>query len=163
MPVATPTWAPVADRLPAPPPGALLWSSAVPESRRIRLDAQGLRLGARLQAGPTDTVLLAAGGEPVIVSRAGASNRIETSLDFASPEGVRGPQTPLLVNLVAPSGPAPKAAGPAPDATGPNATPVLRDGSWPVLLAACLVLLWEIVALTRQSWRLRPYVEGRPQ
>ncbi len=175
-----------ADRLPAPLPGALLWSSSMPESRRIRLDAQGLRLGARLQAGPTDTELLAAGGEPVIISRAGASKRIETSLDFTSPESARGSQTPLLVNLmfdhllgsrlldaivitdrgpaaarVVPSRPAPTDAKPAPDATAPKATPVLRDGSWPVLLAACLVLLWEIVALARHSWRLRPYIEGR--
>jgi hypothetical protein len=54
----------------------------VPESRRIRLDAEQMQVAARLEARPGDVILLAAGDEPLIVSRAGASRLLETSLDY---------------------------------------------------------------------------------
>ena len=93
-----------------------------------------------------------------------------------------GPEIPLLVNLmfeqlfggrlldeitIANRGPvavmvAPKAV------MGTNAvsqrtseSPVLSDWSRPLLVAALLVLLWEIAALFRQSYRLREYAGAR--
>ena len=47
-----------------------------------------------------DAVLLAVGDEPLIVSRAGATKLLETSLDFGSAAIARGPEIPLLVNLM---------------------------------------------------------------
>ncbi len=88
------------DRAPTPARGALQWSSSVAESGRSGLDAERLQLAAQLQARPADAVLLAAGDEPVIVSRAGASKRVETSLDFDSMAITPGPEIPLLVNLM---------------------------------------------------------------
>lgn len=89
-----------AERTPAPARGAVQWSSAVEVSRRIRLDAVGLRLAARLQPDAAAAVLLAAGDEAVIVSRAGTPRRIETALDFAAMASARDADLPLLMNLL---------------------------------------------------------------
>lgn len=53
------------------PPGPALWSAALSGSQRARLEPGRLPLAATLQAQPGDQVLLAVGGEPVIVGRAG--------------------------------------------------------------------------------------------
>jgi len=164
----------LANRMPAPSRGPVRWSSYVPESRRIRIDNERLQVAARLEARPGDVVLLAAGDEPLIVSRAGASSLLETSLDFDSTESLRGPEIPLLVNLmferllgaplldeiatvdrgagstkVVPS----EGAGPIAAARAPVVSRSLRDWAQPFLLAALLVLLWELIALARQAYR----------
>ncbi len=59
-----------------------------------------MQVAARLEARPGDVVLLAAGDEPLIVSRTGASKLLETSLDFDAEEALRGPEIPLLVNFM---------------------------------------------------------------
>jgi hypothetical protein len=171
------------DRLPMPLSGPLSWSSAVPESRRVRLDAAGIRVSARLHAGPADTTLLAIGGEPVIVRRAGASGLLETSLDFGSMAATRGAEVPLLANAlfeeslgsrlldaiaVVDRGPSAVQVVPAQrlDASAQAAAPpsdrrVLSAGTRPLVVAALLVLLWEVVALGRQWLRSRTPVEAR--
>jgi hypothetical protein len=158
------------------------WSAAVPESSRIRLDSGRLRLASRLQARPADAVLLAVDEEPVIVDRAGASKLLETSLDFASMGITRGPEIPLLVNLmferlfgrdlldeiaitdrgaaavmVAPT----KGVGTGAQAKQPDGPRVLHhDGTHPLMVLALLALLWEIVALGGQWARLRAPAEA---
>ncbi len=62
-----------ADRTPAQAAGPLQWSSRVAEGSRLPLSAARLQLFGRLEVRPGDQVLLARGGEPVIVSRAGAA------------------------------------------------------------------------------------------
>ena len=177
----------LADRLPARPAAALQWSAAVAEPDRIRLDAERLRLSARLQARTADAVLLAAGDAPLIVSRAGgASTLLETSLDFAAmsntPASPPGAEIPLLVNLmferllggrlldavaVTDRGPAAGRIAPSPgvvaqaQARGPVESRVAGDAARPLLVAALLVLLWEIVALGRQAYRLRDDAQAR--
>jgi hypothetical protein len=201
-----------AEHLPAPARGALQWSPAVEGPHRIRLDAQTPRLAARLQVGAADAVLLAAGEEPVIVSRAGAPRRLETAIDFAALGRAGGAELPLLVNLmfeqllggrlldtlaISDRGPAssrvvpvPRAAGSAgagADAgaiasagttasagviasagaaemaarEGQRGSALLRDGVRPLVVAALLVLLWEMVALGHQWLRLRRDVEAQ--
>ncbi len=168
----------LADRAPMRPRGSVQWSSSVPESRRIRLEAERLQVAARLQPGPVDDVMLAVGGEPLIVSRA-ASKVLETALDFGSAESARRPEVPLLVDLMferllgarlldeiamIERGPASARVAPL-DRIGANAdagTPSdsrLRDSAPPLLAAALMVLLWEIVALGRQWYRLREYAD----
>ena len=88
------------DRAPTRPAGALQWSSSVAESRRSGLDAERLQLAAQLQARPADAVLLAAGDEPVIVSRAGASKRSRRRWTSNRWPLTPGPEIPLLVNLM---------------------------------------------------------------
>ena len=164
----------LANRTPARPHGLVQWSSSVPESRRIRLDPERMQVAARLEARPGDAVLLTVGDEPLVVSRMGASKLLETSLDFGSAEALRGPEIPLLVNLmferllgsnlldeiamvdrgagstkVAPS----ERAGADAVARTPSAPRSLRDWAQPLLVAALLVLLWELVALARQWYR----------
>ena len=172
----------LADRTPTQPAGPVKWSSTVAESRRIRLDAGRLQVGAQLQARPVDTVILAMGDEPVIVSRAGAPKLIESSLDFGLPGIMPRPELPLLVNLmfeqlfgsglldeitIANRGPvavmvAPKTVmGPIAVAQRTSESPALSDWTRPLLVAALLVLLWEIVALFRQSYRLREFAGVR--
>ena len=123
-------------------------------------------------------MLLAVGDEPVIVSRAGSAQLLETSLDFAALANPPGPQIPLLVNLMFEQllGPglldgiaieqrSPTAAKvvpsrPAVDASGDGLSReprLLRDATRPLLALATLLLLWEIGALARQCWPL-----GRP-
>ena len=177
-----PTIRVLAQRTPSWPAGAPRWSSRVAPSNRIRLDADQLPVAARLQAGPADTVLLAVGDEPVIVSRAGPAKLLETSLDFAALANPPGPQMPLLVNLmfeqvlgaglldgiaieqrsadaarVVPSQPVAEAAG---DGLRPESR-FLRDATRPLLALAALVLLWEIGALARQGRRLASPVASR--
>jgi hypothetical protein len=154
----------------------MLWSPSVAGLQRVRLEAGQFGLAARLQAAPGDAVLLAAGDEPVIVRRAPPAKLIETSLDFGSPTIARGPQVPLLVNLIfdqllggrllddialADRGPtASRVAASArmregaarPRQSGPATQ---RDGMQPLLVLALLVLIWEIAALGRQWLRLR--------
>ena len=164
----------VAQHAPTRLQGPLQWSSAVAESQRVALDAQALQVAGRLQASPTDTVLLAAGDAPLIVSRPGSAKLIETAIDFEATAIARGPEIPLLVNLmferllgqplldaialtdrgagaawVVPSKHLDTQAG---TAVANDAQP-RRDLARPLLMLALLVLLWEIFALGRQ-WRL---------
>lgn len=160
-----------ADRTPARPRGALLWSSSVAESGRIVLDTERLQVVAQLRPGAGDAVLLAVGDEPLIVRRAGAPAQLETSLDFESLGRTAGPELPLLVNwlfqrllgedlldgiaiadrgrasvLVAPAA----SVGADAPARAQGEAGVMSDWTRPLLVAALLVLLWEIVALGRQ-------------
>ncbi len=137
-----------------------------------------MQVAARLEARPGDVVLLAAGDEPLIVSRAGASKLLETSLDFDAEEALRGPEIPLLVNFmferlfggnlldeiaiadrgagsaqVVPS----ERAGASAVARAPGSAHSLHDWTQPFLVAALLVLLWELVALARQWQRTVAY------
>ena len=168
----------LANRAPTPLHGAVEWASSVPESRRIRLDSGRLQVAARLEARPGDAVLLAVGGEPLIVSRAGAAKLLETALDFGAAENMRGPEIPLLVNLMfdqlldrhlleeialqdrgggsANVVPSERAVATA-VARAPSAGRSLRDWVQPLLAAALLVLLWELVALARQWYRLHAF------
>ena len=86
--------------VPRRPPGAAQWSAALAESQRVRLDPGRLPLIATLTPRSGDMVLLAAGDEPALVSRAGATPLIETSLDFDALAALRGAETPLLVNVM---------------------------------------------------------------
>lgn len=162
-----------ADRAPAALTGSLQWAASVAGSRRAGIDAQQLRVAATLQARPPDAVVLAVGDQPVLVVRAGAAKRLETSLDFEAMAGARGPEIPLLLNLmleqllgrplldaiaVSERDAAAVAVVPAPRrATAPVPLPSVEphaqlDAVRPLLLAALTVLLWEIAALGRQ-WR----------
>lgn len=171
----------LAQHTPMQASGLVKWSSTVPESHRVRLDTGRIQMGARLQARPADAVLMAAGEVPVIVERAGASKLIETSLDFAAMATTSGPEIPLLVNLmfervfgtslldeIAITDRGPAAARVAPQAVielraGPRGTtPILDDWARPLLAAAALVLLWEIVALARQAHRMRDHAGAGP-
>jgi hypothetical protein len=179
-----PTLRVLANRLPTRPRGPVQWSSAVPESQRIRLDPEGMKVAARLAARPMDDVLLAAGDEPLIIRRAGAAKALETSLDFGSQESTQRPETPLLVNLmfehllgaglldeivisdrgagsalVAPLDRAGAIAAPIP----PSDSAPLRNLARPLLVAALLVLLWEMIALGRQWRRLSDVAGAAPQ
>jgi hypothetical protein len=165
----------LAHRVPTRPSAPLQWSSSVPGSGRIRLDAEFLQVAARLKPRPVDTVLLAAGDEPLIVARAGAPAVLETVLDFGSVVAAGRPEIPLLVDFLfervlggdlldelAMVDRGPTAVRVAPiervgvdfDRSAPSETRA-RDVARPFLVAALLVLLWEIVALVRQSHRLR--------
>ncbi|MDP1902500.1 MAG: hypothetical protein Q8K96_18925 [Rubrivivax sp.] len=184
---AAPTLRVRADRTPARWPGSVQWAPSVAESGRIRLASEQLPVAAQLQVRPADAVLLAVGGEPVIVSRAGEARLIETSLDFESMGRARGPEIPLLVNLmferllgvrlldavaltdrgagsarVAPLGAPPDGLSTA-SARATGESGALRDGAMPLLLLAALVLLWEIVALGRQWVRLTGYAQGQAE
>jgi hypothetical protein len=99
---------------------------------------------------------------------------METSLDFGTMAATAGPEIPLLVNLlfeqlfdkslldeiaITDRGPAASRVVPQQGVEQPagtpqtTAAPILRNGTRPLLLAALLVLLWEIVALAGQSYR----------
>ena len=164
-----------ADHLPVRPQGPLRWSSAIAESQRLRLEPDRLRVAAQLRPGPGDAVWLAVGAEPVVVARAGKSSLIETALDFGAAETTRGPEVPLLVNwlferllgrplldaiALTDRGAGSSRVVPTPGvgsvatAHAPTEAGERRDASWPLLIAAALVLLWEIVALCRQWLRL---------
>ncbi len=171
-----PTLRVLADRLPTRPRGLLQWSAAVPESQRFGVDPERLRVAARLRARPGDDVVLAAGDEPLLVRRAGKANVVETSVDFTAAEKSRSPEIPLLTNVmfeqllggelldevaiadrgadaarVAPSRHARALAEPA----RTSEARALRTVARPLLVAALLVLLWELVALGWQWRRLR--------
>lgn len=168
-----------ADRIPVPIESSLLWLSSVTASQRIALDSQKLRVAARIEPRPGDTVWLAAGDDPVIVGRAGAAPGIETALDLGATR--HDPQVPLLVDwmfervlgvplldaiAVVDRGPGASRVVPAaPAAFAAPARPagdaeVRRDRAWPLVIAALLVLLWEIAALGRQWRRLGVIAEG---
>jgi len=168
----------IANRTPKRLYGSVQWSSSVPESRRIRLDPERMQVAARLEARPGDFVLLSVGDEPLIVGRAGATKLLETSLDFDSEDTLRGPEIPLLVNLIFErlldshlldeiaitdrgAGSAnvvlSTRAGANAVARAPSATRSLHDWTKPILVAALLVLLWELVALARQGFRSFDY------
>jgi hypothetical protein len=172
----------IAERTPMQVAGPVKWSSAVADSRRIRLDTGRIQLAAHLQPRPTDAVLLAAGNESVIIVRKGASKLMETSLDFGSMAATAGPEIPLLVNLmfeqlfdkslldeitITDRGPA--AVRVAPQAgielhavtLEATAAPILSNWARPLLTASLLVLLWEIVALARQAYRMSMYAGAR--
>jgi hypothetical protein len=168
--------------VPRRPPGPVQWPAGQPASQRIQVEPGQLPVAATLKPQPGDTVLLAAGDEPVVIARAAATPLVETSLDFGALSTARGPQTPLLVNLAferllgvrllgeiatagrgtAASFVAPRVrAGTSdadPTAAAPARTPpharAPADGTRPVLWLALLALLWEIAALTRQGVRL---------
>jgi Aerotolerance regulator N-terminal len=171
-----------ADRTPAPAPGPLQWPSGEAGLRHAGLDAGVLQLAARLTARPGDAVLLAAGDEPVIVRRAGATRLLETSIDFAAPGLARSAATPLLANwmfehllggalldtvvgtdrgagtsIVAPLQPG---RDDAPVATA-SAAIAPQSAGRPVLIAALVVLLWEAAALWRQWARLGGALSAR--
>ncbi|MEO8309841.1 MAG: BatA domain-containing protein [Caldimonas sp.] len=175
-PADLPTIRVLVARAPTRPRGALQWSSAVPQSRRIELDTDRLQIAAHVQAQPDSTVLLAIGDEPVVTRRAGQARRLETSFDFAAMGAARGPELPRLVNwlfesvldrglldeiAVVDRGPRSVLVVPQPivgaPPVPPAATVVLpaNDEARPVLLVALLALLWEVVALVRQGFRLR--------
>jgi len=168
----------LADRLPQRLPGALQWSPALAEARHKSFDIARPQVVARLQARPADAVLLAIGGAPVIISRAGGSPLIETSLDFAA--AARDPAIPLLVNLLferllgkrlldetaltdrgANASRVVPAARPSADVAGvasaplPSPARLEHELARPLLVIALLVLLWEIAALGRQWVRMR--------
>ncbi len=164
----------LANRMPARLHGPLQWSPSVPESRRMGLDIERMQAAARLEARPGDVVLLGVGDMPLIVSRAGATKLLETSLDFDSEDALRVPEVPLLVNLmfeqllesrlldeiaivdrgVGSATVAPTAiAGANAIARASDASRFLRDWTRPFLVAALLVLLWELVELARQGYR----------
>lgn len=170
-------------------PGAVQWSAALPASQRMALEPGPLPVAATLLPRPGDTLLLAAGDEPVAVGRAAATPWMETSLDFGALAATPGPQTPLLVNLlferllgvrllgelastgrglaalrVVPGAAA--VAGAASQAVaapvrGPGQASLPGAGTWPVLWLALIVLLWEIAALCRQGLRLGRQVGPR--
>jgi hypothetical protein len=164
------------DRVATPAQGTARWAASIPESRRVVLPPGRMRIAAHLERNAGDEVLLAIGDEPVVVRRRGSSGIVETSLDLASAERTRRPEVPLIVNLmleqllderlldgvvvadrgagaahVAPSA-LPGAAAQSSSAPARQAHPA----SSPLLLAALLVLFWELLALWRQWRRLRP-------
>lgn len=170
------------DRLPTEPRGPVRWSSAVPESQRIRLNPERVRVAGRLAARSGDDVLLAAGDDPLIIRRAGPAKLLETSLDFGSEESMRTEEVPLLVNLMFEhlfggslldeiaisdrgAGSAMVAsldhAGAIADAHPSSDLRQLRSLARPFLLAALLVLLWEMIALGRQWRRLKDFAGAR--
>ena len=162
------------ERIAAVARGAPRWSSSLPPSRRVALDAEGLPLAADVEPRPGDQTLLAIGDRPVIVSRSGPPRRVETSLDLGSPELAQRAEVPLLVNLmleellgerlldatvVVDRGAGstrviPASLSGADASAGRAPVPQVRDASSPVVLAALLVLVWELLALHRQ-WSRR--------
>jgi hypothetical protein len=179
-PEPVPTIRVIADQPPSRPRGPVLWSSSVAESERIRIDPERLVVAARLRPSATDRVLLAVGAEPIVVERSGAAPLIETSIDFRSPQVSRSPELPLLVDWmagralgtrlldrIAVADRGPNSATVAPwrrIATG-GARPAddsghRRERAKPLLFAAMLVVVWELVALARQWIAARPLVEG---
>jgi hypothetical protein len=163
----------VRDRLPESVDGPLTWSSSVTETQRGSLDSLKLRAGTQLAPpGRGDVLLLAAGSVPLIVERRKDGARlIETTIDAESVEPDR-PVAPLLVALlvdraldtalldaVAVNARSERAIAVVPrddampTATGATGT-ALQSRPWmrPLIVAAALVLLWELAALLRR-WR----------
>ena len=171
------------ERAPAAVEGAVTWSSGVSARQRRNLDASPLRTRGELAA-PDDggQVLLAAGPTPLIVQRRGSGAPvIETVLDTES-EALDPPLTPLLVaflvdrafsmTLLDPVALAaredravvvvPHDDGAGAAAASPPAPRQSRDSTWPLLLLAALVLLWELAALSRRWRRERVDAEAWP-
>ncbi len=170
----------VADQIPSSLAGPLEWSSSVPGPSRFQLDPQALRTAGRIERRPGDRVLLAAGDEPLVVSRAGTPAVLETVLDFSSTDAARRPETALVAAflleqlvgarllddiVLADRGPAASKIVPvrqleAAAGREPPQESRLRSLARPLLLAALLVLLWEVVAVVRQWRRLREHVRA---
>jgi hypothetical protein len=163
----------VRDRLPEPVDGPLIWSSSVSEPQRGSLDSLKLRTGGQL-APPVrgDVLLLSAGTVPLIVERRkDGAPLIETAIEAEGVEPDR-PVAPLLVALlvdraldtslldaVAVNARSERAIAVVPredampTATGATGA-ALESRNWmlPLIVAAALVLLWELAALLRR-WR----------
>jgi hypothetical protein len=170
-----------AAQLPVAAHGAARWAASMPPARRVLLDTGRMRIAAHLEARPGDSVLLAIGDDPVIVRRQGPSSIVETSLDLGAPQLAQRAELPLVVNamletllgerlldatIVADRGADSATVVPAvrPGETLPSAAATRRHepASSPLLLAALLVLVWELVALLRQWRRLGPGVRTKP-
>ena len=150
-------WAPgFADRLPR--------VSIAPSLRsRGRLDA----------AGRTDSVLLEAGAEPLVVLRYGPPRVVETALDLSAPETANEDSLPLLVGLLVDvamgedllSRSAAAGRGSLASKVGPLETLQARFETapsvqsrestllLPLLLLAMALLLWDVGALGRRLMR----------
>jgi len=161
------------DHAPEPVEGPLTWSSNVSETQRGRLDSLALRTSGRLAPpGSSDVLLLAAGPMPLIVQRRGeGAPLMETALAADSADRDR-PVAPLLVGFLVDQAlstalldgvavaardersvkvvPRDGAAGTA-KAAGTSSLQT-RDWTTPLLVAAALVLLWELASLLRR-WR----------
>jgi hypothetical protein len=161
------------DRVPEPVEGVMTWSSSVSETQRGRLDSLALRTSGRLAPpGSEDVQLLAAGPTPLIVQRRSeGAPLIETALEAESADRDR-PVAPLLVSFLVDQAlstalldgvavvarderavrvvPRDDAAGAA-NASGTSSLQT-RDWATPLLVAAVLVLLWELGSLLRR-WR----------
>ena len=161
------------DRVPEPVEGVLTWSSSVSETQRGRLDSLALRTSGRLAPpGSEDVQLLAAGPMPLIVQRRSeGAPLIETALEAESADRDRA-VAPLLVSFLVDQAlstalldgvavvarderavrvvPRDGAAG-AVTASGTSSLQT-RDWATPLLVAAVLVLLWELASLLRR-WR----------
>ena len=162
------------DRVPEALDGPWTWSSSVAEAQRRRIEGLPLRTAGRLAPpGGDDLQLLAVGSTPLVVRRREKdAPLIETSLDATAVGTGDRPAAPLLVAFlvdevlsaslldavaviereeqsvtIAPRGD----AGTAATTVGREATQS-RDGTRPLLVAALLVLLWELAALLRR-WR----------
>jgi len=163
--------------------GVVTWSSGVSARQRRNFDASPLRTRGELAPpGDGDEVLLAAGATPLIVQRRSAgATVIETALDTES-GALDPPLTPLLVAFLVDRAvsaalldPVAIAAReeravqvvPGSDVTGiaaasPAAARQSRDWTWPLLVLAALVLLWELAALSRRWRRERADAEAWP-
>jgi len=161
------------DRAAEPFEGDLTWSSNVSETQRGRLESLALRTSGRLAPpGSGEVLLLAAGPMPLIVQRRSeAEPLIETALAVESADRDR-PVAPLLVSFLVDQAlstalldevavvarderavrvvPRDVAAGAA-TASGASSLQT-RDRTPPLLVAAVLVLLWELASLLGR-WR----------
>jgi len=162
------------DQVPEALDGPWTWSSNVGAAQRRRIEGLPLRAAGRLAPrADGDSQLLAVGGTPLIVRRrTGGAPLIETALDPESRGGVDRPAAPLLVALLVDEAlsaslldavavverdaqsvmVAPRAdPGVVTTSVGRQVTQS-RDGTRPLLVAALLVLLWELAALLLR-WR----------
>ena len=161
------------DRAAEPFEGDLTWSSNVSETQRGRLESLALRTSGRLAPpGSGEVLLLAAGPMPLIVQRRSEGEPlIETALAVESADRDR-PVAPLLVSFLVDQAlstalldevavvarderavrvvPRDVAAGAA-TASGASSLQT-RDRTPPLLVAAVLVLLWELASLLGR-WR----------
>jgi len=161
-PHAGPTLRWLADSLPMSAEGALQWAAGVAPSRRPALDASRLRITAELAPRAGDAVLLAAGGQPVLVLRGGGVPQAEVALDADA----LGADLPLLLDFaaeqlfgrplldpVAALDRGPTAARVLPAAAAASQAQAVapaaesRTLTRPVLALALALLLWEVVAL----------------
>jgi hypothetical protein len=173
----------VRNRLPEPVDGPLAWSSSMGETQRGRLDSLPLRAVGQLEPPDRgDLLLLASGSMPLIVERReDGAPLVETVLDADGAEPDR-PVAPLLVALlvdralsasmldavavtartgraiaVVPREDAMPAAT-ASAGTGLESRPWMR----PLMVAAALLLLWELATLLRRWRRERDEAEAWP-
>jgi len=137
------------------------------------VNPEALAHAGRLTQRATDLVWLAAGGEPLIVTRAGTPPVVETVIDFNSALSARGPDLPLLVNFMFEralgyellnaivtvdrgrdsSRVIPTSIGNTEPRERATRAARSRSLAESFLVAALLVLLWEIIALGRRVLR----------